>query len=86
MQFGMTRSFDNLSLEIRAGRTTRNQALEIIKRNGAEHPNHGISKFCALTGLERPRFFQIVEAHRKHEIWHGQRAVWNFIMPDWDWT
>lgn len=87
-KFGITRSFDNLSLEIRAGRSTRNQALEIIKKNGAERPNQDISKFCAFTGLDQQRFFQIVEAHRNHEIWHRQGAVWsirNFIIPDWDW-
>ena len=88
-KFGMTRSFDNLSLEIRAGCTTRNQALEIIKKNGAERPNQDISNYCAFTGLDQHRFFQIVEAHRNHEIWHRQGAVWtirNFIIPDWDWT
>lgn len=88
-KFGITRSFDNLSLEIRAGRTTRNQALEIIRKNGEERPYQDIHKFCGFTGLAEQRFYQIAEAHRNQEIWQRQGAGWsmrNFIIPDWDWT
>ena len=88
-KFGMTRSFDNLSLEIRAGRTTRSLALEIIRKNGEERPHEDISRFCAFTGISEQRFHQIAEVHRNQVIWRKHGGVWrmrNFIIPDWNWT
>src|SRR5262249_4648767 len=37
-KFGFTRLFDNLALEIRNGRMTRDRAIEIIRRIGDETP------------------------------------------------
>ncbi len=88
-KFGMTRSFDNLSLEIRNGRMTREEALTTLRTLGDETPNEDIEKFCAFVGITKERFFGICETFRNHEIWqqdaHGQWFIRDFILSDWEW-
>ena len=50
-KFGFTRLFDNLSIEIRNNRITRNEALRLILLNKATRPNEDIKKFCKFTKI-----------------------------------
>ena len=88
-KFGFTRLFDNLSLEIRNGRITRNQAVQIIREKGDQTPYADIDRFCAFAGLSRERFFTIAETFRNQEIWKlRDDGVWyipEFILNDWKW-
>ena len=89
-KFGFTRLFDNLSLEIRNGRITRQQALQIIRDKGDQTPHGDIAKFCAFSGISIERFFAIAETFRDHGIWK-QRAdsrwhIPGFLIDDWNWS
>ena len=88
-KFGFTRLFDNLSLEIRNGRMTRDQAIDIVRRTGDQTPHADIEKFCAFAGIGKPRFFEIAETFRNRGIWKQQNGKWvlpGFLIPDWKWT
>lgn len=87
-KFGFTRLFDNLSIEIRHGRMTRERAIEIIREVGAPIPIEDIEKFCAFSGLSVKRFFEIAECFRNLKIWKRENGVWKipgFLIPDWKW-
>lgn len=87
-KFGMTRSFDNLSLEIRNGRMTRKQAIEELRRLGDETPHEDIAKMCAFLGITRERFWEIAERFRNPEIWSRRNGTWmidGFLIDDWNW-
>lgn len=89
LKFGFTRSFDNLSLEIRNGRITRGQAIEILRGQGDETPHEDIERFCEFLGISRERFFEIVEGFRDPEVWSRRNGTWvieGFLVPDWEWT
>jgi N-acetyl sugar amidotransferase len=88
-KFGFTRQFDNLSLEIRNGRMTREQAIEIIRQRGDDTPHEDIEKFCAFVGITTVHFFDVIEKFRNPEIWvkyHGRWMINNFLISDWHWT
>lgn len=89
-KFGFTRLFDNLSLEIRNGRITREQALAIIRERGDQTPNADIERFAAFAGIPSKRFFEIAERFRDPEIWKRRPdGVWHipgFLIPEWRWT
>ncbi|RMD66546.1 N-acetyl sugar amidotransferase [Candidatus Parcubacteria bacterium] len=88
-KFGFTRSFDNLSLEIRCGRLTREEAIAILRRRGDETPHDDIAKFCAFIGITTAQFFEIIEQFRNRDIWIQQHGVWrikDFLIADWPWT
>jgi N-acetyl sugar amidotransferase len=89
-KFGFTRLFDNLSLEIRNGRISRAQAIEIVRKTGDQTPRADIARFCQFAGIEQSRFFAIAEKFRNHGVWKcrpdGSWWIPDFIVPDWQWN
>jgi N-acetyl sugar amidotransferase len=87
-KFGFTRTFDNLSLEIRNGRLTREEAIAIIRQRGDETPHADIAKFCAFVGITREGFFTLIERFRNRDIWQYENGRWfikDFLIQDWNW-
>lgn len=87
-KFGFTRTYDNLSLEIRNGRMTREEAIHILKNRGDETPSEDIEKFCAWLGITKEHFFEIAETFRNKEIWVKRDGKWiipEFLIKDWVW-
>lgn len=88
-KFGFTRTWDNLSLDIRAGRITRNEALQQIEKLGNQTPSNEIDLFCKYLNIERKDFFKIIEKFRNKVIWEKKGGVWrikNFLIPNWRWV
>ena len=87
-KFGCTRSFDNLSLEIRNGRRKRSEAIEIVHEQGDCIPLDDIEKFCKFVGINQKEFFEIIESFRNLDIWYQDGNTWkiqDFLIEDWDW-
>ena len=87
-KFGFTRLFDNLSLEIRNGRLTRDQAIDIVRQTGDQTPHEDIEKFCRFVEITKDHFFDLVEKFRNLKIWVKQNGTWvidGFLIPDWNW-
>ena len=89
-KFGFTRLWDNLSLEIRNGRMTRREALDIVMARGDEVPSREIHRFCDYVGITEARFFEIAEQHRNKEIWRlagdGTWRLNGFAVENWNWA
>jgi len=88
-KFGFTRSFDNLSLEIRNGRMSREEALIQLRKRGDETPHEDIAAFCKWVGITRERFYEIAETFRDKDVWTKKGDTWvieDFLVPDWKWT
>jgi hypothetical protein len=87
-KFGFTRGFDNLSIEIRHGRLTRERAIDIVRTLGDENPKSDIKAFCNFTGISRRRFLEVIEAFRNPAIWKlidGNYRIPEFLIDDWPW-
>lgn len=87
-KFGITRSFDNLSVQIRYGMISRDEAVETIRQQGLQVPEQDIRKFCEFQGLPESWFWDIAESFRNQEIWQFQDGCWvipGFLIDDWDW-
>lgn len=88
-KFGITRLFDNLTLEIRNQRMSRGEALDTLRRMGEQRPDEDIEKFCTFTDISPKRFFELAENFRNKNIWYKKNGVWklrDFILPDWEWS
>ncbi|MEX2643695.1 MAG: N-acetyl sugar amidotransferase [Acetobacterales bacterium] len=88
-KFGMTRLFDNLSLEIRNGRINRQHAVAEIARRGDQRPVEDIAAACAFMEIPVLRFREIEDRWRNTDIWQRDSNVWRipgFIVEDWDWS
>jgi hypothetical protein len=87
-KFGFTRMFDNLSLEIRNGRISREDAISIIKEKGDDTPLDDIGKFCDFVNITEKQFFEIIEPFRNTDVWENKNDIWmikDFLIKDWTW-
>jgi len=87
-KFGFTRLFDNLSLEIRAGRMTRDEAIAVVRERGEVVPHEDIAKFCEFVGITKRDFWDRAERWRNLNIWERVSGRWeirDFLIKDWDW-
>ena len=73
-KFGMTRLWDNLAIEIRNKRMTRDEALKYIEDNPELLPLKQIKSLCAFLEITEERFWEIVESHRNLDIWKKDDA------------
>jgi hypothetical protein len=80
-KFGITRLFDNLSLEIRHGRMTRERAIEVLREKGDQTPHSDIEKFCRYVNISEKRFWEIVEKFRNPAVWQKKEGRW--IIADY---
>ena len=72
-KFGFTRLFDNLSLEIRNGRLSRDEAIDDRAQTGDETPLSDIEKLCGFLQVTEDQFFQVCEKFRNPAIWRSDR-------------
>ena len=87
-KFGMTRSFDNLSVQIRAGQISRADAIAVLKERGWDPPLEDIDAFCAFQGKPVRWFWDICERFRNPAVWTFDDNVWkirDFLIEDWPW-
>ena len=87
-KFGITRTWDNLSLDIRSGKISREQAILEVSKIGGETPHVEIEAFCKYVKISKKRFFEIAETFRNTEIWSKKDGVWkidDFLIPNLDW-
>ncbi|MBF0556147.1 MAG: N-acetyl sugar amidotransferase [Nitrospirae bacterium] len=68
-KFGITRLWDNLAVEIRNNRLTREEAVNYIKNNPEPIPELQIKNLCSFLNITEERFWQIAESHRNPDIW-----------------
>lgn len=88
-KFGIQRSFDNLSVQIRYGMITREQAVDTLRRVGMQAPSGDIERFCAFVGEPVEWFWKTAETFRNFDIWKrgddGVLRIPGFLIDDWDW-
>ena len=87
-KFGFTRLWDNLSIEIKNERMSREEAIAIIKERGDEFPAEDVERFCTYVGISIEEFMEICEKFRNHDIWTSKDGKWeieDFLIPDWEW-
>lgn len=88
-KFGFTRLFDTLSLEIRNGRMTRDQAIEALRERGDQTPHEDIRRFCDYIGISVAHFFEVIERFRNSDVWEKRDGRWvirEFLVPNWAWS
>jgi len=87
-KFGITRTWDTLSMEIRNGRMTREEAIAHLRARGDETPWDDIAVFCDYLGISQRDYFSVVEGFRNASLWTRRDRRWvidGFLVPDFPW-
>ena len=88
-KFGFTRLWDNLAIEIRSGRLTRDQAVRIIAERGDQTPHEDIEAICEFMRMSLDEFHGIEDRFRNPDVWtraNGRWTIKDFLIKDWNWT
>jgi len=88
-KFGFTRSWDNLSVEIRRNRSSREDAIAWLTRRGDERPTEDIQAFCRFVERDEAWFESVCDRYRNRSIWRHDDHSWNipgFLIPQWRWA
>jgi len=89
LKFGYGRATDDASMEIRHGRMTREEGIELVKRYDASEPK-SLEAYCEFLEITRDEFMKFVEPMRDESIWEkkpdgnwlARDAVWQHTDDD----
>ena len=89
-KFGITRTWDNLSLDIRNNIISRDGAIEYLQDLGNEKPIKEIEEFCEYIDISIKKFDEICESFRNRDIWSknqkGKFEIKDFLVKRWEWN
>tara|TARA_Y100000996_G_C22522959_1_gene643237 strand:- start:124 stop:1266 length:1143 start_codon:yes stop_codon:yes gene_type:complete len=68
LKFGFGRATDHASIEIRYGRITRDEGLELVKQNEGKMPKKYLQKFLEFANLSMDEFLEICDKFTNKEI------------------
>lgn len=80
LKFGYGRATDDASMEIRHGRMTREQGIEMVKRYDAVEPST-LGLYCDFLGISKQEFYDLIEPMRDLDIWE-KNADGEWVVKD----
>ena len=66
---------------IRAGRMTREEAIELARRYDGKCANRYIRRFCDFIGISEDRFWDVAERFRGQDVWEHDANGWKLRVP-----
>lgn len=76
LKFGYGRATDDASMEIRHGRMTREEGIELVKKYDAVVPST-LKTYLDFLGVTEDEFYRWIEPMRDQDIWEkNDRGVW----------
>ncbi len=89
LKFGYGRATDDASMEIRHGRMTREQGMELVKRYDSQEPST-LETYCDFMGITKQQFYDWVAPMRDESFWKknaegewvASDAVFNHTIGD----
>lgn len=76
LKFGYGRATDDASMEIRHGRMTREEGIEMVRHYDANEPT-SLDFYCDFLGITKSHFYSLVDKQRDSQIWQrDQEGIW----------
>lgn len=76
LKFGYGRATDDASMEIRHGRMTREEGIEMVRQYDAAEPS-SLDYYCDFLGIDKARFHSLVDRQRDPRVWtRDADGVW----------
>jgi N-acetyl sugar amidotransferase len=75
LKFGYGRATDDASMEIRHGRMTREEGIDMVRRYDANEPST-LETYCDFLGMKKQDFYDLVEPMRDAQIWEKPNGHW----------
>jgi len=83
LKFGYGRATDDASMEIRHGRMSREEGMEMVRQYDANEPS-SLDYYCDFLGITKDRFYALVDNQRDPRIWErGSSGLWQPTDAVW---
>jgi N-acetyl sugar amidotransferase len=76
VKFGYGRATDHASKDIRLGKMTREEGIEMIKKYDAAWPRESFEFFCNMTGTTEEEFWKTADTFRDPRVWWIENGEW----------
>lgn len=83
LKFGICRATADTAQEIRAGRITREEGIELVKKYDGEYPKKHHKKFLEYCGISDSELTEILESWRAEHLWEKKEDGWSLKTPIW---
>ena len=75
LKFGYGRATDDASMEIRHGRMTREEAIQMVERYDSNEPK-ALEYYCEFLGITKEIFYGYIDSMRDPSIWRKEGNNW----------
>ena len=76
IKFGIGRATYDSAQEVRNGKITRNEAINLVNKFDGEFPEKYLKEFCDYISITEENFYKIVDSFRSPHIWGKVNGVW----------
>lgn len=76
LKFGFGRCLQDACIDIRAGRLTRDQAIEMVNKYDGEYPKDKISLYCDYYQMSKEEFEAVLDKHANKELFEKENGIW----------
>jgi len=76
IKFGIGRATYDSAQEVRNGKITRDEAINLVKKFDGEFPKKHLKEFCEYVDISEEEFYKIVDSFRSPHLWSNFDKKW----------
>ena len=76
IKFGIGRATYDSAQEVRNGKITRDEAINLVKKFDGEFPERYLKEFCEYIDISENQFYKIVDSFRSPHLWRKLSEGW----------
>lgn len=84
IKFGLGRASSDSAHEIRDGKITREEGVELVRQFDGEFPKKHFDEFLEYTGLSPELFNSIIDSWRSDHLWDYSNGEWKLRNTVWN--
>ena len=84
IKFGIGRATYDAAQEIRNGKITRQEGINLIEKYDAEFPKKYFKEFLNYVSISEDEFFQTVDKFRSPHLWEKDKGEWRLRHKIWE--
>ncbi len=84
IKFGLGRASYDAAQEIRNGKITREEGVQLVKKFDTEFPNKFFKEFLDYLEISEEQFWKTIEEFRSPHLWKQTAGKWELRSPVWE--
>lgn len=76
IKFGIGRATYDAAQEVRNGKITREEAVNLVSKFDGEFPEKYFEEFCEYIDISKKEFYDIVDSFRSPHLWYKKDGQW----------